>query len=110
MASWLGTRTRTIGRPSSICSLKTRSGGMRGGRSERMRAGMSGRATLRTRVRFMRGSPWSIEANVGGPAGAQAAAIAEQFDEDFKGAARRVDDGADFLHARNVFFTGSIGR
>src|ERR1700756_5560911 len=105
-----GTYVRMTGLPSSTCSRAIMPGSRRGDFSESTRAGMSGRATLRTRVRFIVDSAWVFEANASGHAGTQAAAIAEKFDKDFKGAARRVDDGTDFLHAGSVFFAGRIRR
>src|SRR5215469_16527271 len=97
------------GLPSSICSRAMTPGSRRGGRSESTRAGMSGRATLRTRVRFIADSAGILDANAGGHARTQAAAIAEQFDENFKSAARRVDHRADLLHAGQVFLGGGVG-
>src|SRR5215469_6605304 len=95
--------------PPSRCSRAMMPGSRRGGRSESTRAGMSGRATLRTRVRFIADSVGIFDANARGHAGTQAAAIAEQFDENFKGAARRVDHRADLLHAGQVFLVGGVG-
>src|SRR6516164_8933228 len=95
--------------PPSRCSRAMMPGSRRGGRSESTRAGMSGRATLRTRIRFIADSVRVLYANARGHARTQAAAIAEQFDENFKSAARRVDHRADLLHAGQVFLVGGVG-
>src|SRR5215469_18567794 len=92
-----------------MCSRVMMPRSRRGGRSESTRAGMSGRATLRTRVRFIADSVGILDANARGHARTQAAAIAEQFDKNFKGAARRVDHRADLLHAGQVFLVGGVG-
>src|SRR6516225_5190891 len=95
--------------PPSRCSRAMMPGSRRGGRSESTRAGMSGRATLRTRVKFIADSAGILDAKARGHAGAQAAAIAEQFDENLKSAARRVDYRADFFDAGQVFLVGGVG-
>src|SRR5215469_4098248 len=95
--------------PSSRCSRAMMPGSTLGGRSESTRAGMSGRATLRTRVRFIADSAGILDAKARGHARTQAAAIAEQFDENFKSSTRRVDHGADLLHAGQVLLAGYVG-
>src|SRR3974390_343855 len=96
------------GLPSSICSRAMMPGSRRGGRSESTRAGISGRATLRTRVRFIGDSLRILDANAGGHSWTQAAAVAEQFHENLEGAARRVDHRADLFHPGQVFFAGCV--
>src|SRR6516165_9758620 len=92
-----------------MCSRAMMPGSRRGGRSESTRAGMSGRATLRTRVKFIADSAGIIDAKARGHAGAQAAAIAEQFDENFESSARRVDHGANLLHTGQVLLARYVG-
>src|SRR6195256_2317392 len=96
--------------PSSTCSLCTVPGGIRGGFADNIRAGISGRATSRTRVRFMRGLPRIIEADVGSHAGAQVAAVAHQLDQDLERATGGIHHGTGLLDTAAVLFTGCVHR
>src|SRR5208337_4641931 len=106
----LGTYTRTFGFPSSMCSRNVTPGSKRGGRSTSVRAGKSGRALLRTRVRFIARLSDVLDLQVCRHAGAEGPAVARQFHQNLKRAAGRIDDWADLLDPSDMFFTGHIRR